>query len=348
MSFGLGHSLHALALVAVCLGTLAGCGDPKVSTPDELAAFDRISPPVPQVDVDRLAAARTSTGSYKVVAGDVVELDMPAVVRAVDPDAKGESISCRVDSDGTLTLPVAGKMKVLGLTLGEIEAGVTEIYYPRFIYNRPIVSTKVAEYKTEYASVIGAVKEPGQYALRSDEMSLVNLLMKAGGILPDGAGVIRIIHAGDGQSTELSLPVKGMNVPFADVELQPGDKVEVEHLAPQVFTVTGLVNKGGAFPYPPDVQYNLMQSISFAGGLLDRAAPDFVTVYRRTNDGKVASAVLKVDRVSLIQSSDIGIKPGDVVAVEPTPTTKARMFFLEVFRLNGGAYAGTTYNPTGW
>ena len=35
----------------------------------------------------------------------------------------------------------------------------------------------------------------------------------------------------------------------------------------RVFTVMGLVNKPDAYAYPPDVQYNLMEALAFAGGL---------------------------------------------------------------------------------
>jgi len=56
------------------------------------------------------------------------------------------------------------------------------------------VFAQVLEYKTAKVSITGAVEKPGIYELRSDQMSLVALLMEAGGIVDEGATLIRIIH----------------------------------------------------------------------------------------------------------------------------------------------------------
>ncbi len=49
------------------------------------------------------------------------------------------------------------------------------------------------------------------------------------------------------------LPVKGLNIPFADVVLRNGDSVIVERFREPLITVVGLVNRPGNFQYPPDV-----------------------------------------------------------------------------------------------
>src|SRR4030042_227174 len=62
----------------------------------------------------------------------------------------------------------------------------------------------------------------------------------------------------------------------------------------RVFTVLGLVNKPNAFPYPPDVQYNLMEALAFAGGFNMAADPRYASVYRLKQDGTIASAIFKL------------------------------------------------------
>ena len=138
------------------------------------------------------------------------------------------------------------------------------------------------------------------------------------------------------------LPVKGFNIPFADVVLKDGDNVIVERLTQPLFSVIGLVNRAGNFPYPPNVRYNLMQALAFAGGLNPTAEPRYVTVYRLKPDGSVVYATFEVVKVGnsshLTDALNIQIKPGDIVSVEHTPRTRTNVFLDRIFRINLGTY----------
>jgi protein involved in polysaccharide export with SLBB domain len=203
---------------------------------------------------------------------------------------------------------------------------------------------KVVSYREARISILGAVNEPGSYLCHSDEMTLVNLIMKAKGIVNDGAAVIRICRADDANGNNaVVLPVKGLNIPFADVALNEGDIVEVEQLNPQVFTVIGLVNKSGVFSYPPGVRYNLMQALAFAGGVNKIAAPRYARVYRQCADGSVISASFRLKGTSPVDAANLVIKPGDIVAVEQTFSTQTRLLFAQIFRVTTGLNAFATY-----
>lgn len=555
---------------------LVGCSD-RVSLPSvsQLVEFENAGPAHLTVDMGRLARAKISTGAYRVVPDDVLELTMPTVLGVVTAESSNiirerEQITlyvCRVSERGTITLPIVGEIEAAQKSLAEIESAIIKAYYPKYAVTRPSVYVRIVEYKTVKVSITGAVKEPGLYELRSDKMSLVALLMKAGGIIDEGAALIRITHPDETQpdnidapgerlektleqiierkpketilampsahhpasnetevqltfkqltlssttgqldiikhdgtillteylditseiemqallkrlarrdsrvsaikvkqrlyalaemlkpgsgiyhseskttdenmkpnaelnmagilfaggfadeninsNTKLSvsdlrqnstreetlyrqlvetyqelletidfenglshpyrekpeigkmdlaipvgraesyssatgklqgpesfiLPVKGFNIPFADVALQDGDSVVVERLGQPLVTVIGLVNRSGNFPYPPDVQYNLMQALGLAGGLDLVAEPRYATVYRLKPDGGIVSAIFKiVDGSKLTRALSTLIKPGDIVAVEHTPRTRAKIFLDKVFRINMGTY----------
>jgi protein involved in polysaccharide export with SLBB domain len=248
----------------------------------------------------------------------------------------------------------------------------------------------VLEYRTHRVSIIGAVARPGIYALRHDQMSLVALLMEAGGIAEDGAAVIRIARAGPGLAStvemesagrrmmdrshfvasvpapvegrllsgawsspaaggeaaaNLVLPVRGLNIPFADVALLPGDRVVVERPARQFVTIVGLVNRPGNMPYPPDTRPTLIEAIAFAGGLDLIADPRYVSVYRLRPDGEVLSTTFELvnpkNQGQLTETLALPLGPGDVVSVEHTPRTRTNVFFDRVFRISLGLY----FNP---
>lgn len=396
--------------VSVCLLCLAGCF-PELSTNEELQRFQAAGPITPQVDVNRLLNAKMHTGYYRVIPGDILELQMPAVLRVISPDLSSwfkpvsghddvEPYLFRVSDAGIISLPIIGKIPVAGMTLTEIEILVVNAYYPKYVENLPSVICKVKEYQTQNITVLGGVVRPGLYKLSSDEMSLVAVLMKAGGIIDKGAALITIRHAdhsadkrSEGTSdidrmayqnpsdlgidsvsgtdkmsvdsireniqhlvkllnvsegsefvsaksrynqvdlTPIVLPVKDMNIPFADVVLLDGDTIRVKKLDPEVFTVLGPVKSPGVFPYPPDVEYNLMQSLAFAGGFDIALNPRYVTIYRQDADGRIVSATFRLDDKTLAMASGIMIKPGDVISVEMTTDVRIRLVLREMLSI---------------
>jgi len=470
-------SLSGCVLLSV-LFLITGCGSPNISIPtqDQLAEFGNAGPIRPEVDMDRLVTARNIGGLYRLVPGDILELHIPSILLAViaDPSITTQEpvpYLCRVSDDGGIELPMIGRLKAAGKTLSEIEADVINAYYPKYSLSRPSVVARVAEYKTARVSISGAVNKPGTYELRSNQMSLVSLIMEAGGIVDEGAAIIRIdqpqqrklpgrfnlptennsskktevnlsfsqrpsstvgtlrVHskdkllcselldiasdsdrravvaklssknpevccnnvmlklcelsevlepgsanpavlanekekdllnildpelqseAADVQNSEdtvngdepLVLPVKGLNIPFADAALVDGASVQIEALNPQVFTVMGLVNKPGAFPYPPNVKYNLLQAIAFGGGVDEVAAPRYVRIYRQNSEDKIVDVTFKIKGNVPTAASNVAIKPGDVIAVEHTSRTERRVLLVNMFRINTGV--GMYYNP---
>lgn len=433
------HALFPLLLVLLFSFSFFGCSDEVVlPSADQMTRFENAGPQPLVVDVNRLKNAQIGGGPHRVVPSEVLELTMPTILQIVtaeEPEISGKTAPfvCRISEAGTITLPVVGEIKVAGMTLAEIELAVINAFHPEYTKSRPPVFTKVLEYKTTRVSITGAVHKPGVYSLRSDQTSLIALLMEAEGIIDEGAAFIQIIHAdqtmpddntaritaqspvltaggtqnlhtrvtspklsyglrghesgilseniglyqkfnttdlkqipvaaktayrsdliksheiaghfnsvNSQKSRSIILPVKGLNIPFADVALQDGDRVIVERLREPMITVVGLVNRAGNFPYRPDVEYNLMQAIGFAGGLNLSAEPRYATVYRLTENGTTVSAVFNI--AGIAKSIDptgalsVALKPYDVIAVEHTPRTRAKVFWDRVFRFYISTY----------
>jgi protein involved in polysaccharide export with SLBB domain len=110
-----------------------------------------------------------------------------------------------------------------------------------------------------------------------------------------------------------------------------------DHRNQRVFAVMGLVKNPNTFPYPPDVQYNLMNALAFAGGLDVVADPHYVSVYRQDAGGTVVSAVFKINGESAVKAYSVGIKPGDVVYVGQTGQTRLNTFLSNVLNIGVGA-----------
>lgn len=334
-----------LVLTVGCLAVINGCERVTVSSYQELERFMQAGAVTPKLDGDVVAASCWKQNSYRLVIGDVISLDMPAIMKISTSElpewtGKNEPYSARVNAEGNVFLPVAGPVRAAGLTLSELESRIVQTYYPKYLVNYPSVVASVERYQTSRVSISGAVEKSGIFELREDQMSLVNLLMLAGGIKEDGASVIRISRSGDSQFDKpIIMPVKGMNIPFEDIALANGDRVVVEVLLPQMFTVIGLVERPGAYPFTPGVRYNIMQAIAFAGGLDEVADPRYVRVYRQDLDGEIVSALFPLDGKEANNTLKVMLKPGDIVAVEQTPRTRTRTLLSEIVKFNFGLQA---------
>jgi len=106
----------------------------------------------------------------------------------------------------------------------------------------------------------------------------------------------------------------------------------------RVFTVMGLVNRPDVFPYPADVQYNLMESLASAGGLDMTADPRYVKICRQDASGEIGSAIFRVDGKSLLDAYGVPIKPGDVIYVDHTLRTRINVFLSNVFSFRVNSY----------
>ena len=122
------------------------------------------------VGAGRAVAEQAST--YQVGTGDVLQVTYYA------GGEKQEDFSGTVSSVGTLTCPLVGEVRVLGLTLHEISGAMTDSLARDFFVN-PQVLVSVKEYGGQ-VWVVGAVKSPGPYPY-SEGLSALKACLLAGG-----------------------------------------------------------------------------------------------------------------------------------------------------------------------
>jgi len=254
--------LKALCSYALLLSLLVvtGCGS-ALSTPEQINAFEKAGPITDPRDPNNTEITNNHNGPYRVVPGDLLEFQMPGVLRIIssnDPQTleEIEPYSCRVSRDGEITLPIIGQVHVDGKTIAQIESLVISAYYPKYVVNIPMVVCEIKHYKTENE---------------------------------------------------------------------------------RVFTVMGLVNHPDAFTYPPDVRYNLMEALAFAGGFDLNADPRYVKVYRQSEDSEVVCATFGIDKKSMADTYNVMVKPGDVIYVDHTFRTRTNTFLARILRIGVGA-----------
>jgi polysaccharide export outer membrane protein len=218
-----------------------------------------------------------------------------------------------VDSDGTFSFPLIGRVKAGGLTLRQLEEELKRRLKDGF-FNDPQLSVGVEQYKSQKIHILGEVRNPGTYALTGD-MSLIEAVARAGSSLPSASGEALIVRAKDGQrSSGPTLPNSGdTDVTTVDlkelqsgalsqnVPLKDGDTIFVPR-AESVY-VFGQVKNPGAYPIQRTT--TVLQALSLAGGVTERGATGRIKIVR-IEKGTTVEVKVKL--------TDI-VRPGDTIMV---------------------------------
>ena len=235
--------------------------------------------------------------------------DVLAVAVFDQPNLSGKFT---VESDGTFTLPLVGRVKVGGMSLRDVESRLQQELAQGYLRN-PQVSVSVDQYHSHRVFVIGEVRSAGTYPLNG-EMTLIEVLARAGSITERAGGQAIIVHAG-GAAAGPKLPGESdpSQVVHVDLKklqageitqavlLRDGDTVFVPR-AENVF-VFGQVRNPGAYPMTGEL--TVLQVLSLAGGVTERGTTNRVRVVRLVGSRKEEIRV-KLDDL---------IRPGDTVIV---------------------------------
>lgn len=221
--------------------------------------------------------------------------------------------SFTVESDGSLTYPLIGRIKAAGLTLREFENALKTALSDGFLKN-PQLSVSMDQYKSQRVFVMGEVRAPGAYQLTGN-MTVIEALAKAGGTTQAANEEVLVVrpHAnakGDGparvddsEATVLRANIRELQSGSLsqNLTLKDGDTIVVNKA--QSVYVFGQVRAPGA--YPIDRGTTVLQALSLAGGVTDRGSTGRVKIVR-TLDGKKKELKVKLTDT---------VEPGDTLIV---------------------------------
>jgi polysaccharide export outer membrane protein len=133
-----------------------------------------------------------------------------------------------VASDGTISMPLIGRVPAAGQTPDQLKVEL-EKRYVRYVHDAN-ATVRVADPASHVFYVLGEVNKPGVYKMHSGEV-LSQALAEAGGLGQYAdAGKIRILRHKESETVVLTVNYNvvrsGGNV-SADVPVEPGDTVQV-------------------------------------------------------------------------------------------------------------------------
>jgi len=259
-----------------------------------------------------LAAARPETSSLVIGPGDEVDVNIYGA-----PDLSGHT---RVGSDGNISLPLVGYVRVAGLTSDQAQQAISQQLQEKNVVKTPQVSLFVKEYTNSEISVAGEVAKPGVFSVLGPHR-LLDVLEAAGGLTEKASDTITISHRGNEQLTTVHLSNDPVVTARANIELQPGDTVVVPKAG--IVYVLGEVSRPGGYALNSSGGVTLLQVLAAAGGTTNLASLSGTKMVRRTASGLKE---IPVPMKSLLHAkvADFPMNPGDIIYV-PSSRVKSAL-----------------------
>ncbi len=297
------------ATVRVMSADGSGGGSPTDSVP--AASGDAVDPRKATA-VSPSAASATPTLEILIGPGDLIEVSVfgaPDYIKDV-----------RVRSAGEITLPLAGTVKVGGLTPAQAEALIAKSLGDGGFFNDPRVSVLEKEFATQGISVLGEVQKPGVYPLPGPR-NLFDALSAAGGTTPRAGNTVSLSHRADPQHSEIvTLSQDSKSSSQSNVHVYPGDTVVVSKAG--VVYVVGDVRLPGGFVME-NSHMTMLQAFAMAQGANPTAALDRAQLIRKSGpENGPQETLISLKKILTAKAPDMNLQPGDIVFV-PTSAAKA-------------------------
>ena len=198
---------------------------PAVSAPPTRPLPVSLPAAVPPTAVTTPLASSPVSSDYTLGAGDIVRIDIFQV-----PQYSSES---QVLTDGTLNLPLVGKVDVSGLSL-DAASEVIAARYAGFL-RRPLTTLSLVSRRPLQVGIAGEVSRPGSYTVAQDttQFSRLSQLIETAGGITQSADLSQVqIRRAEGNGSERVLSVNLWDLIAngninQDIVLQNGDSIYI-------------------------------------------------------------------------------------------------------------------------
>jgi polysaccharide export outer membrane protein len=327
------NNRHRIAITAALLGGFCAVSGQGASTPDVLKASVPVSQNAAAAEAKQPAAGDSS--SYVLGPGDQL------VFHVVDLEEINDK-PVPVDLSGFVRLPMAGRIKVSGLTVRQVEVELAARLKTYLL--QPDVSVSVAEFRSQPVSVLGAVRNPGVQQVQGRK-TLIEMLSSAGGLDTTAGSSLKVtrrlewgriplpnaVDDATGQYSVAEVSVKALleaRNPAENILVKPSDVISVPKA--ETIYVIGQVLKSGGFVLNDKEEISVLQALSMAGGLDRSAQPQNARILRRVSSTSARVEVpVDVKKILDGKTSDVHMEPEDILFVPASAPKKAAIRALE-------------------
>jgi polysaccharide export outer membrane protein len=313
-------------------------------TVQEIESSKQVKAMNERILMSTLSSKRDPYSDYQIGPEDLLEISVFEV--------ENLNKTVRVSSQGNISLPLLGVLRVRGLTANELEREIKDLLAEKYIQD-PYVSVFITEYRNQRISVMGAVEKPDVFEI-TGQRTILDMLAMAGGLKDDAGHLLFLIRppALEGEAPE---PLKGeerseaetLRTFVIDLEelLVKGDltlNLPLIHGDVINIPVSGKVFVGGEVWRPGGFslgrkRITLSQAIVLAGGVKPQANGSQTRIFRyseKDNGRNILS--VNVYAIQKGQEEDLYLKENDIVIV---PKHGVKAFFVGVRETLTGVFS---------
>jgi protein involved in polysaccharide export with SLBB domain len=189
----------------------SGCS----SSSENILFSDNPQPPSALTGTTSTDATSGDLTAARFHPGDTVTVDYSGTIQPIP-----ESVQT-VTEDGTITLPYIGTVRAVGLTSGELQKEIQDLYVPKY-YVRLTVTVS-SQQRVFYVG--GEVKQPGRQLYVGQ--TTVTKAIQAAGDFTDFANQKKVwLIRSNGERIKVNC-VKALQDPSLDPPVYPGDQIQV-------------------------------------------------------------------------------------------------------------------------
>ena len=276
--------------------------------------------------IQQLTSIYGTQSGYRLGSGDLIEVSVYGV--------NDFQHDLRINSSGSIRVPLLGPIMVAGLTGEELEEKLASLLNDGFLQDAQ-VSVFVKEYRSQPVFVLGAVSRPGQYQI-TQQLNLIDVLAMAGGLaeVADEVATIQRTHSktspdvqegnsiSESEFIEINLTdlLDGGELAL-NIPVQGGDVINIPERELHVFYVIGDVGQPGTYELPQDRQVLISQGLAKAGGPTKTAKQNSAILVRYDELGARQELAVNFSDILKGKKADFPIQNNDVIFI-PGSTAK--------------------------
>lgn len=242
----------------------------------------------------------------------------------------------RVDPDGSVSLPMIGRIKAAGMTIGDFQAELNQAA-SKYVRDPQLV-TSVAEFHSEPISVVGAVNQPGAQQLQGKK-TLMQVISMVGGFRTDAGNTLSITRelqwgplplpnaktdpTSKYSEAEISIPeLLQKRTPELNIPIMPNDVITVP--VSETVYVVGDVHKPGGFLLGEHKDMSVLQAVAMAEGISGTSDAKHSRIIHHAPDNSIIGETpVNVKQILAGKAADVPLGGGDILFVPGSMSKKA-------------------------
>lgn len=207
-----------------------------------------------------------------------------------------------VADDGSIPVPLAGSVQVLGLSPFKAGQAVAAAFKKGKFLLDPQVTVFLVQFRSQQVSVLGAVRTPGRFVVES-RTTVLDVLAQAGGTADNGGDTVILLRPDqDGTLVRTPINLKGLgsaDQPLPTLTLKGGDSIFVPPA--DQFYIDGEVHTPNMYRLEPGM--TVAQAMSRGGGITPRGSSSRIEIKRRRPDGSTLTRPAQLG--DAVQANDV-------------------------------------------